>query len=57
MSGQGFRGGNNKDPHYNKPSRDYKREYYSLTFKGFILDDDIIYLNNNFNIFNNIVSS
>ena len=57
MFGRGSRGGDSKDPRYNRPSRDYKQEYYSLTFKSFLLDNYIIYTNNNFKIFNNIVSS
>ena len=57
MFGRGSRGGGGKDPRRNKPGQDHKQERRSLTFKGFDLDDNIIYFDNNFNIFNNIVSS
>jgi len=57
MFGRGSRGGGGKDLCRNKPSRDYKRERYSLTFKGFDSDNNIIYSNNDFDIFNNIISS
>jgi hypothetical protein len=57
MFSRGFKGSNSKDLYYNKPSQDDKRDRYSLTFKSFLLDNDIIYFNNNFEIFNNIISS
>ena len=57
MFGRGSRGGDSKDPHRNNPSQDHKQEYYSLTFKGFDSDNNIIYSNNDFDIFNNIISS
>ena len=57
MFSRGFKGSDSKDLYYNKPSQDYKRDRYSLTFKSFLLDNDIIYFNNNLEIFNNIISS
>jgi hypothetical protein len=55
--GRGFRGGGSKDLRRNKLSRDYERERRSPTFESFYSDDDIIYLNDDFEIFDNIISS
>jgi hypothetical protein len=57
MFGRGSRGGGSEDLRRNKPSRDHERERRSPTFKSFYSDDDIIYPNDDFEIFNNIVSS
>jgi hypothetical protein len=57
MFGRGSRGGGSEDLRRNKPSRDHERERRSPTFKSFYSDDDIIYLDNDFEIFDNIVSS
>ena len=55
--GRGSRGGGSEDLRRNKPSRDHERERRSPTFKSFYSDDDIIYPNDDFEIFNNIISS
>jgi hypothetical protein len=57
MFGRGSKDSDSKDPRHNKPSRDYERERRSPTFKSFYSDDDIIYLNDDFEIFDNIISS
>jgi hypothetical protein len=57
MFGRGSRGGGSEDPRRNKLSRDHERERRSPTFKSFYSDDDIIYPDDDFEIFNNIVSS
>ena len=55
--GRGSRGGGSEDLRRNKPSRDHEWERRSPTFKSFYSDDDIIYSDDDFEIFNNIVSS
>jgi hypothetical protein len=57
MFGRGSKSGGSKDLRRNKPSRDHERERCSLTFKSFYSDDDIIYPDDDFEIFDNIVSS
>jgi hypothetical protein len=57
MFGRGSGGGGGKDPRRNNPGRDHERERRSPTFKGFDSDDDIIYPDNDFDIFDNTVSS
>jgi hypothetical protein len=51
------RGGGGEDPRRNKPGRDHERERRSPTFESFLSDDDIIYPDDDFEIFDNIVSS
>jgi hypothetical protein len=57
MFGRGSGGGGGEDPRRNKPSRDHERERRSPTFESFHSDDDIIYPDDDFEIFDNTVSS
>jgi len=57
MFGRGSGGGGGEDPRRNKPGRDHERERRFLTFESFLSDDDIIYPDDDFEIFDNIVSS